>query len=145
MSMGIIESGEYNKVAGLVDGSDGTVIESHALVADKLTEGVAVKVAQITVPKGKWMIFGQLHTMPFTNANNLLSLIISSSKPTGSSLPAKATVDQRRQVVGIWGFVQGMLFVNPTSDSETIKLWGMSSLTDVDIIKAEIVAVKVSD
>lgn len=144
MSMGIIESGEYNKVAGLGGESDGTVIESHTLLATSLVANKPAAVAQITVPKGKWMIFGQLHTQPFSSADNLLSLAISSSNLPGPGLPGGETVDQRQQVVGIWGFVHGMLLVTPTSGPETIKLWGASN-ADVNTVKAEIVAIKVSD
>ena len=141
MSMGIIESGEYNKVAGLGGESDGTVIESHTLLANTLTADTAVTVAQITVPKGKWMIFGQLHTQPFSNADNLLTLAIS----TNGTAAVGETVDQRQQVQNIWGFVHGMLLVNPTLGPETVKLVGVSKDVNVNTIKAEVVAIKVSD
>lgn len=118
-------------------------IESHTLLATSLpANGVPVAVAQITVPKGKWLILGQLHTQPYTDGENLLSLAISSS--TLTAITANVAVDQRRQVSGIWGFVHGMLIVNPTAGPETIKLYGASNIA-VETIKAEIVAIKIAE
>ena len=145
MSMGIIESGEYNKVAGLGGDGEANVIESHTLLANMLPADTAVTVAQVTIPKGKWMIFGQLHTQPFTSANNLTSLAIS----VNGTAAEGETVDQRRQVAGIWGFTHGMIFVNPTAGPITIKLVGVVTADNwqgtagVGVVKAGIVAVRV--
>ena len=143
MSMGIIESGEYNKVAGLGgDAGEGNTIESHTLLAASLADGVATTVAQVTIPKGKWLILGQLHTKPFPVSDNFLTLAIS----TNGTAAEGEVVDQRRQVQGIWGFVQGMMFVDSITGPITIKLVGVANGgVSVAVIKAEIAAIKIPD
>jgi len=148
-SVGVVDVIEDNNMNGVTSNAvyDALSIESHNLLANTIPADTAVTVAQITVPKGKWMIFGQLHTQPFTSANNLLSLAIS----VNGTAALGETVDQRRQVAGIWGFAHGMLLVNPTAGPETVKLVGVvqadtwQGTAEVGVIKAEIVAVKVAD
>lgn len=93
-------------------------------------------VTQITLPKGKWMILGQLHTMGFSTANQLLTLSIS----VGGSAASSEVVDQKVQVPGYWVFVHGMLYIEPTTEV-TVKLVAVATEQITGVVKADMLAI----
>ena len=103
---------------------------------DMVISTTGTVVTQITLPKGKWMVFGQLHTNGFSTANQLLTLSIS----VNGSAAAGEVVDQKVQVPGYWVFVHGMLYLEPTTEV-TVKLVAVATEQIAGVVKAEMVAI----
>lgn len=108
-------------------------------LADKVIPTTGTVVTQLTLPKGKWMVFGQLHTNGFASANQLLTLAIS----VNGTASQEEVVDQKVQVPGYWIFVHGMLYFEPTTEV-TVKLVAVATEQIVGVAKAEMFAIQVA-
>ena len=106
---------------------------------DKVIPTTGTVITQLTLPKGKWMVFGQLHTNGFSTANQLLTLSIS----VNGSAAAGETVDQKVQVPGYWVFVHGMLYFEPTTEV-TVKLVAVATEQITGVVKAHMIAIPVA-
>lgn len=105
---------------------------------DKVIPTTGTVITQLTLPKGKWMVFGQLHTNGFSTANQLLTLAIS----VNGSAASGETVDQKVQAPGYWVFVHGMLLFEPTTEV-TVKLVAVATEQITGVVKAEMIAIPV--
>ena len=108
-------------------------------LADLVITNTGTIITQLTLPKGKWMVFGQLHTNGFVTANQTLTLSIS----VNGSAAQDEVVDQKTQIPGYWVFVHGMLHFEPTTEV-TVKLVAVATEQITGVAKAEMVAIPIA-
>ena len=136
----VIENGNMNPVTSNAVATVAKMCKciSVGSLPDKVIPTTGTVITQLTLPKGKWMVFGQLHTNGFSTANQLLTLAIS----VNGSAAAGETVDQKVQVPGYWVFVHGMLLFEPTTEV-TVKLVAVATEQITGVVKAEMIAIPV--
>lgn len=134
----VIENGNMNPVTSNAVAKMCKCVSVGSL-PDKVIPTTGTVITQLTLPKGKWMVFGQLHTNGFSTANQLLTLSIS----VNGSAAAGETVDQKVQVPGYWVFVHGMLYFEPTTEV-TVKLVAVATEQITGVVKAHMIAIPVA-